>query len=93
MRFSTDLVSLFYEKTKMKSLSDTRFSFDNRNDIDILTDENRSIFAKQAVLYRLCAAVFEQSEIEKLMSPILHSPILSQCIFKITSPKSCGFMI
>lgn len=35
----------------MKSLSDTRFSFDNRNDIDILTDENRSIFAKQAVLY------------------------------------------
>lgn len=52
----------------MKSLSDTRFSFDNRNDIDILTDENRSIFAKQAVLYRLCAAVFEQSEIEKLMS-------------------------
>lgn len=27
----------------MKSLSDTRFSFDNRNDIDILTDENRSI--------------------------------------------------
>lgn len=41
--FSTDLVSLFYEKTKMKSLSDTRFSFDNRNDIDILTDENRSI--------------------------------------------------
>lgn len=91
--FSTDLVSLFYEKTKMKSLSDTRFSFDNRNDIDILTDENRSIFAKQAVLYRLCAAVFEQSEIEKLMSPILHSPILSQCIFKITSPKSCGFRI
>lgn len=66
----------------MKSLSDTRFSFDNRNDIDILTDENRSIFAKQAVLYRLCAAVFEQSEIEKSMSPILHSPILSQCIFK-----------
>lgn len=64
--FSTDLVSLFYKKTKMKSLSDTRFSFDNRNDIDILTDENRSIFAKQAVLYRLCAAVFEQSEIEKI---------------------------
>lgn len=64
--FSTDLVSLFYEKTKMKSFSNTRFSFDGRDDIDILTDESRSIFAKQAVLYRLCAAVFEQSEIEKI---------------------------
>ena len=42
------------------------FSFDNRNDIDILTDENRSIFAKQSVLYRLCATVFEQSEIESI---------------------------
>ena len=50
----------------MKSFSNTRFSFDGRDDIDILTDESRSIFAKQAVLYRLCAAVFEQSEIEKI---------------------------
>ena len=50
----------------MKSFSNTRFSFDDRDDIDILTDESRSIFAKQAVLYRLCAAVFEQSEIEKI---------------------------
>lgn len=64
--FSTDLVYSFYEKTKMKSLTNTTFSFDNRNDIDILTDENRSIFAKQAVLYRLCATVFEQSKIESI---------------------------
>ena len=49
----------------MKSLPDTRFSFDNRNDIDILTDEHRSIFLQSRLLYRLCAAVFEQSEIEK----------------------------
>ena len=64
--FSTDLVSLFYEKTKMKSFSDTVFTFDNKSDIDILTDESRSIFAKQAVLYRLCSVVFEQSKIEKI---------------------------
>lgn len=61
--FSTDLVDSFYEVVKGNSLSDVCFTFEDRGDIDRLTDPERSVFVKQAVLYALCGRVYEQSRL------------------------------
>ncbi len=61
--FSPDLVSSFYEKTKSSSFSNVFFTFSNQTQIETLTDERKSIYSKQAVLYELCGKIFEQSKI------------------------------
>ena len=62
--FSNDLVQTFYDKTRNCLFSDPVFSFaenDAWDAIKILQDDNRSLYTKMAVLYRLCGQVFEQS--------------------------------
>lgn len=61
--FSPDLVASFYEKTKNSSFSNVFFNFSSQKQIEILTDERKSIYSKQAVLYELCGKIFEQSKI------------------------------
>ncbi len=64
--FSTDLLGSFYERTKFSRFSDVGFSFEGSADIDVLSSGERSVYAKQAVLYALCAEVYEQSELSHL---------------------------
>lgn len=64
--FSTDLVSSFYEKTKMSSFSNAVFEFGDMRQIKALTDESVSIYSKQSVLYGICGRVFEQSVTESV---------------------------
>ncbi len=66
--FSPDLVSSFYEKTKTSGFSNVFFTFNGRKQIELLTDERKSIYSKQAVLYEICGKIFEQSEISAVDS-------------------------
>ena len=64
--FSPDLVSSFYEKTKSSGFSNVFFTFSNQEQIQILTDERKCLYSKQAVLYELCGKIFEQSELSSV---------------------------
>lgn len=64
--FSPDNVASFYEKTKACVFSNPKFTFSDKRQIDILTDNRKSIYSKKAVFYELCGKIFEQSELKSL---------------------------